>query len=164
MKLRKTILAILGISLVGSLTETVQADDIMNFPASQCRAQDSGSLTIMSSGEVENQTLSVVTALCPVERKSVNGAFLTKLSGTVWALDESSTADVCCHAVSQNPVGGTVNGTSVCSSGSSTSYQGLVVPEITAVSGSYSNYYIVCTVPALAFGTSGLSSYRAIQK
>ena len=163
MKLRKTILAFFGTSLVGSLSGSVQADDIMNFPASQCRAQDSGSLTIMSSGEVENQTASVVTALCPVERKSVNSAFFTKLSGTVWALDESSTANVCCQAVSMNPAGVDVFGTSVCTSGSSTSYQGLVIPEITA-SGSFSNFYISCTVPAVAFGTSGLSSYRAIQK
>jgi hypothetical protein len=163
MKLRKTILAFLVTSLVGSLAGTVLADDIANLPASLCRAQDSGSLTVMTSGEVENQTASLVTALCPVERKSVSGAFMTKLSGTVWALDQSSTADTCCHAVSANPAGGNVVGTSVCTSGSSTSYQGLAVPEITA-SGSFSNFYIVCTVPAQATGNSGLSTYRAIQK
>lgn len=162
MKAHKIILAFMGTVLAGSLAGTVLADDATS-PASVCRPQDSGSLNALSNGGVENPTSSTVTALCPVERKWANGGWKTKLSGTVWALDRSASTDSCCRAVSRNPSGGNVVGSWVCTSGSSTSYQSLSVPQITDNT-TFSHFYLECQVPGASGARSGLLSFKATQE
>ncbi|WP_159397594.1 hypothetical protein [Sorangium cellulosum] len=153
----------MGTMLAVSLAGTVLADDVATYPASMCRPQDSGSLEVLSNGGVENPTSSSVTALCPVERKWEDGGWMTKLSGTAWVLDRNTSTNSCCRAVSRNPSGGNVEGTWVCTSGSSTSYQSLSVPQITDTT-TFSHFYLECTVPGATGSTSGLLSFKATQE
>ena len=166
MKLRKLVLTFTSTTLAISLTGVVLAEDVMNLPASMCRPQGSGSLAVKDDGSIENQTTSEVTALCPVERKWANGALSTSLSAKVWALDRHATENVCCRAVRRSPTNSNndFRGPEVCTSGNYITYQTLDVPEI-ASGGSFSYFYIECTIPPKSAGNeSGLSTYRAIQE
>jgi catabolite regulation protein CreA len=113
-----------------------------NVPGSTCVAAGSGVLNVRTNGEAENATAAAVTAVCPTTRDPS----LKNFAATVWVRDRSTTAEVCCKAMSRNPAGATVTGTEVCSSGASSSYQTLSLPAINDPY-TYSHFYVSCSVP-----------------
>jgi hypothetical protein len=140
------------------------ADSTTNAPGSACVATGSASLTVRDDGEAENRSAFLVTALCPAERPIGAGTLTTALSGRVFVVDQSSTSDVCCRAVSKNPAGAKVTGTWSCSSGSSSGYQ---ILDLAALSDTYSfsAFFLECQVPAASSGLySRIQMYRASQQ
>jgi hypothetical protein len=137
--------------------------DTTNIPASTCVATGSGVLAVRSDGQVENQSASAVTAVCPVDRKQINGNFTTVFSGRVWVADQHSTANVCCKVISRNPSSGaSVEGTQVCSSNEGSGAQSLTLPSLTDNT-TFSHFYIQCTLPAFEGAASRLLTVRATQ-
>lgn len=135
------------------------------MPGSNCVAEGTIPISVTATGGVENpSTLSTATALCPVERIATGGAFSTNFSARVWVVDQSSSGNVCCRVVSNNPGGAQQLGTPVCSTGSAATSQSLTRPGITDTA-SYSHFYVTCTIPAkTALGkTSGILTYRGVQ-
>ena len=158
----KKILGIaLSLTLLGSIAGAVWASTTTNSPGAYCVAS-TGSLSVRDDGEVENTTGSTVTAVCPAER-AIAPSTVTQVSGTVFVVDRSSTANVCCRVVSRNASGSVVLGTEECSTGSSTSYQQLALPQITDTA-TFSQYFVRCTVPPVSAGAaSRIQLYRTTQ-
>ncbi|WNG47127.1 hypothetical protein F0U60_25625 [Archangium minus] len=139
------------------------ADSTQNAPGAACVAINGASLTVRDDGEAENRTASLVTAICPAERPIGTGT-TTTLSGRVFVVDQSTTSEVCCRAVSKNPLGAKVTGAWQCSTGSSANYQAL---DLASLSDTYtfSSFYLECQVPALSGGNaSRIQMYRATQQ
>lgn len=133
-----------------------------NMPGSMCVGTNAA-LTVTSNGNADNATASTVTAICPVERAMINGALALNFSGRVWVNDRNATSDVCCRVVGRTPNGGSeVLGTSVCSTGNSTSDQSLDLPGITQ-GYTFASFYIRCTLPAVGSGNSRILTYRGTQ-
>jgi len=152
--------------LVGGLlyAGVALAASTQNAPGSACVATSGQNLTARADGEAENQSASLVTAICPTERPIGTGATTTSLSGTVFVVDQNSSTNVCCRAVSKNPGGAKTNGAWSCSSGTSSSYQALTVAPISDAY-TYSSFYLECQVPAISGGNaSRIQMYRTIQE
>lgn len=138
------------------------ADDMQNFPASLCVAS-SGTLLVRSDGQAENGTAAAVTVVCPVPRPNLGGVVTTHFSGTVWVVDRHPTENVCCRAYSKNPTGALIPGAQVCSTGDSSSYQTLALPQLDD-GFTWSHFFVQCTLPATSSGLrSRLLTYRANQ-
>lgn len=152
----------LSMTLLASIAGAVWAATTTNSPGAYCVAS-SGTLSVRDDGEVENTTASAVTAVCPAERV-ISPTTITKVSGTVFVVDRSSAADVCCKVVSKNAGGSLVQSTSVCSTGSSTAYQQLALPQITDAA-TFSQYSVQCTLPPVNAGAaSRIQLYRTTQE
>lgn len=135
-----------------------------NAPGSACTATSGASLSVRDDGEAENLSAGLVTAICPAERPIGTGETTTSLSGKVFVVDQSTTSNVCCRAVSKNPNGVKVTGAWSCSTGSSSGYQSL---DLAAISDSYtySSFYLECQVPAVSSGNaSRIQMYRTVQE
>jgi hypothetical protein len=153
---------VLFVTAIVATAGGVYAATTTNTPGASCVAAGSGTLNVRSDGEAENATASTVTAVCPAERQA--GADLTtKVSGQVFVVDQSTTANVCCKVVSKNAGGAVVQSATVCSAGSSSGYQSLALPEITDPF-SFSHFYVQCDVPPVSAGlTSRIQMYRTTQ-
>jgi hypothetical protein len=66
----------------------VVRSDLDNAPGSMCVAA-AGALTVNTAGQVENKGTVNATAICPTERKMINGALATNFSATVWVLESA---------------------------------------------------------------------------
>jgi hypothetical protein len=141
----------------------VVRSDLDNAPGSMCVAA-AGALTVNTAGQVENKGTVNATAICPTERKMINGALATNFSATVWVLDQHSVGNICCTVVSHQPNGVIKeSATLACSSGSSASYQALSVPGITEPA-TFADWFVRCTVPLPESGkTSRILTYRSTQ-
>jgi hypothetical protein len=156
--LRLGLRALLAASLLLVAAVAVAATTT-NAPGAYCVATNGNSLTIRTDGEAENKTAVTVNALCPVER--VAGS--TQVSGTVFVVDQSSSANVCCKLVSKNPSGARIDGTQACSTGSSTAGQSLSLAPITDAF-SYSHFFVQCTMPPQnGASASRIQMYRTAQ-
>jgi hypothetical protein len=146
---------------------TLLADITHNVPGAVCVAT-SGSLVNSVDGHSANITTSSASAVCPIDR-DIAPTLSTKVAATVWVLDENPSADVCCQLHSKNPGGAVVTSPAapagpVCSTGASSTYQTLALPQLTDTS-TYSHYYITCTVPGTSSGTSSMIlTYRAVEE
>src|SRR5262245_59150794 len=118
---KKTLGIALSMTMLASIAGAVWAATTTNSPGAYCVAA-SGTLSVRDDGEVETTGAATVTAVCPAER-SIAPATATKVSGTVFVVDRSATANVCCKIMSKNAGGAIVQSSSVCSTGSSTAYQ-----------------------------------------
>jgi hypothetical protein len=158
--MNRRLTSLLSLSLL-SLSAPALADDLDNAPGAMCVGAGAA-LTPNTLGHVENPQSSSVTAICPSERRVVNGVFATHFSATVWVSDQSSSSDVCCKAVSRTPNGNTQESASVCSSGIS-SNTSLSIPVITD-GFTFAHFYLQCTLPAVEAGkTSRILTFRSIQ-
>jgi hypothetical protein len=152
----------IAVLIMGGATVALAAETA-NVPPSTCVAA-SGTLTVRTDGQVENQGASSVTAICPADRKIVNGSFTTTFSARVWVVDQHSTQGVCCRAMSKNPSSGTVvTGTEICSSSESSRDQSLTTPSITDAY-TYRHFYVQCTLPPLEGAASRLLTVRTTQQ
>jgi hypothetical protein len=161
---RKTTAAAIAVGVV-SITGAVLAGTITNnAPGSAC-VSAGGTLNVRTDGEIENtSTTSFAFAVCPVDRPIGSGVTTTQLSATVFAVDRNPSSDICCWVASKNPDGGSVSGTSTCTSGSSSSYQQIALPGLTDNT-TYSHFYVFCTLPpAVGTSTSRLQTIRSIQQ
>ena len=150
---------VLGIATVAG----VSFADTDNAPGSMCVATGSNTMSINTVGHGYNNNTSSMTVVCPSERKIIGSNFATKFKGTVWVMDRSTTDNVCCRAMTRNPGGANVTGTEVCTSGSSSSYKQLNVPQITD-NYTWSHFYIRCTLPAKdGSNASRILTYRSVQ-
>jgi len=140
----------------------VLASTTTNTPGATCVAA-SGSLINSVDGASANLGASAATAVCPADRQ-IAPTTSTKVAATVWVVDESSTANVCCTINSKNPSGALVTNTApVCSTGASSAAQQLSLPQITD-GFTFSHYYVQCTIPAVSGGlVSKVLTYRTIQ-
>lgn len=151
----------ISLSLLGSIAGAVWASTTTNAPGAYCVAS-TGSLSVRDDGEVENTTASTVIAVCPAERP-IAPSTTTQVSGTAFVVDRHPTLNVCCRVVSKNAGGGIVQGTSFCSTGASTAYQQLPLPQITDAA-TFSQYSVQCTVPPASGGAaSRIQLYRTTQ-
>ncbi|TMQ05956.1 MAG: hypothetical protein E6J90_13305 [Deltaproteobacteria bacterium] len=151
-----------GIALVTGLlgTSVAMASPMINIPGSACIAEGGVPLNVDTDGEAENLSTSVVWAICAAERTISPSD--TTLGGTVWVIDLSSTQDVCCRAVSKNPGGARVNGPFTCSSGATSTFQGLTITSITDPF-TFSSFYFECQLPANSGGgVSRIQGYRTV--
>lgn len=163
MKIPSVRRAAITAALLCSVAGAVWAATSSNLPGASCVAAGSGTLAARADGEAENLTASTVTAVCPVERP-MGAELTTKLSATVFVVDRHASANVCCKAVSKNAGGAVVQSATVCSTGSSTSYQALSLAEITDPY-TFSHFYVQCDVPPIASGAaSRLQFVRAVQQ
>lgn len=160
---RSTFFWILPLSIL--IAGTVAADERDNAPGSMCVGVNGGVLTTGSSGFAENKQSSVVTAVCPSERKFVNGAFTTKFSAQVFVNDASTTSNICCRSVIRDTNGSTAESADVCTSGTTGSGSTtLTTPQVTW-SYTFAHYMVRCTVPAITgTSTSKIFTYRSIQE
>lgn len=148
--------------LLSGLAGAVLAATTTNSPGSACVAT-AGSVNVRGDGEAENVTGSTITVVCPADRP-IGGSPATKVSGTVFVIDQNPAGEVCCKVMSKNPSGAVVQSASVCSTGSSSSYQNLALPEITDTF-TFSHFFIQCTIPPASAGlTSRISTYRTAQQ
>jgi hypothetical protein len=131
-------------------------------PGSACVGVD-GTLDITSDGAASNATAASITAMCPVERR-ISPTVATKISGTVYAIDRSTSGNVCCRLISKNPGSETlIEGTQVCSSGNGTSSQALALPQLTDPY-SFSHFAVRCTLPPInTVSTSQILMYTTVQ-
>jgi hypothetical protein len=143
-------------------TGGVLAATSTNAPGAACVAA-SGSLSARSDGEIENITGSIATAVCPAERPIGTGG-TSKLSATVWVVDQSTAGNVCCKVVSKNTGGAVVQSVPVCSTGASTASQPLSLPQITDTF-TFSHFFVQCDVPPINAGSpSRIQMYRTTQE
>lgn len=157
---RSHVLSALALALVGSAGAVV-ASTTTNTPGATCVAS-SGALVNSIDGQAANLTTSSATAVCPIDRQ-IAPTVSTKVAATVWVVDESSSANVCCTLHSRNPNGVSVNSAQVCSSGQTSASQQLSLAQITDNT-TFSHYFITCTVPALSSGlVSKVLTYRSIE-
>jgi hypothetical protein len=152
--------ALLSIPLL-SLSTAALADEVDNAPGSMCVGAGYD-LTPNTSGHVENTQSFTVSAICPSERRVINGAFTTNFSATVWVSDQSTTSDVCCKAVSRTPNGGYKESAWVCTTGT-TSNTGLTIPVVND-GYTFAHFYLQCTLPGVEAGkTSRVLTFRSTQ-
>lgn len=144
---------------------TVSADEMDNAPGSMCVGVNGGVLTTGSSGYAENKQTSSVTAVCPAERKNINGSWATVFKAQVFVNDASSSADICCRAVIRDTGGRTAESSDVCTSGTTGSGSTtLTTPEVTW-SYTFAHFMVRCTVPAInGSSTSKILTFRSIQR
>lgn len=152
----------IALALAFMLPGAALADTLDNTPGGACVGSYDKILTVLSNGEVENRNSSTVFAICPAERPISVGK-TNKLSGNVWVIDRHSTKNTCCRAVSKNPGGAQVSGSWACSSGSSTTYQILTIPQISD-SYSWSHYFFQCLIPPKTTAASRIQMYRVRQE
>jgi hypothetical protein len=157
---RSHLISALALAILGS-AGVVIASTSTNTPGATCVAS-SGTLVNSVDGQSANLTTSSATAVCPIDRQ-IAPTVSTKVAATVWVVDESTSANVCCTLHSKNPGGAEVNGSQVCSSGSSSNYQTLSLAQITD-GATFSHYFITCTVPGTSSGlVSKVLTYRSIE-
>lgn len=140
------------------------AEEMDNAPASLCVPVEGSNLTVNASGLLVNKSAAAASAVCPTARKVVGGSFTSHYRATVWAVDEHPSQNVCCRTYTKNPGGAVKEGAQVCTSGTSTTYQTLELPEV--VDGyTWSHFFVQCTVPP-AYGTaySRLVTFRSVQE
>jgi len=158
--MKKLISTLFAISFIGAASIAL-ADVTANTPGASCVAA-SGTLINGTAGESANLSASAATAVCPIDR-SLGTTLSTKVSATVWVLDENTTQNVCCTLNSKNPGGALVSSPQVCSSGSSGGYQSIPLAQITDPY-TYSHFYISCSVPGTDSGlASKILTYRSVQ-
>jgi hypothetical protein len=152
--------SLFALSTVGAAAVAF-ASTSANTPGASCVAS-TGSLFNAVTGEAANLTASTVTAVCPIDRV-IAPTVSTKVSAVVWVRDQNPSLDVCCTLNSKNPSGNLVSSPQVCSSGSSSSYQQLTLPQISD-GYTYSHYYVQCSIPGTSGGAfSELLTYRSVQ-
>jgi len=155
---------VLGLSLVLALGVSLAlASTTTNAPGSACVAVN-GTLLTTGYGTVENDTATAVVALCPTDR-IISPAVSTTLSATVWVVDESSTASVCCTVISAYPGGNAITSAPACTSlpGKSGNVSVLSVSQITDTK-SFSSFFVSCTLPATEGNSaSQILTYRTVQ-
>jgi hypothetical protein len=116
----------------------------INRPGARCQPVLGAALSYTSDGFVT--TAGTDTAvICPLDRPLAPSS-ASLAGGTVWAVDPSTTGDVCCHIVASNPDGSVAYGSDACTSGAASSYQSLVLPTLRA-SGSFTHFAAECSIP-----------------
>jgi hypothetical protein len=117
----------------------------VNRPGARCQPVLGGELTYTQTGMAQAGA-SALDMMCPIDRPlAPTNASLA--AGEVWVLDPSTTANVCCNLVANNPISGAAYGDTVCTSGSSSSFTTLQLPLL-RTSGTYSHFAVMCSVPA----------------
>lgn len=158
--MKKLISTLFALSFIGAAGLAL-ADVTANTPGAACVAA-SGTLINGTAGEAANLAPSAATAVCPIDR-SLGTSLSTKVSATVWVLDENTSANVCCTLDSKNPGGALVSSPQVCSTGASNTYQSIPLAQITD-GYTYSHFYISCSVPGTDSGIpSKILTYRSVQ-
>jgi hypothetical protein len=154
--------ALLSLPLLSLTASTLAlAEEMDNAPGSMCVGAGYD-LNPNTLGQTENPQSFTVSAICPSERRVINGAFATNYSATVWVSDQNSTSDVCCKAVSRTPSGNVKESAWACSTGMS-SNTALNVPVITD-GYTFAHFYLQCTLPGAEAGrTSRILTFRSIQ-
>ena len=160
----KSIHTTLGaIALIAATAATADAETTDNAPGAMCVATGSRQLVVRTDAEIENRSGYNVTAVCPAERELRPGT-TTRLSGRVWVVDRNPNANVCCRTYSKNPGGRTVAGAWRCTSGSSSNYRSLTLPQIQDPY-SWSHFFVQCKLPPRYNGrASRIQMYRTIQE
>jgi hypothetical protein len=156
---RTHLISALALSIISA--GAVIASTTTNTPGATCVAS-SGTLVNSVDGQSANLTTSSATAVCPIDRQ-IAPTLSTKVAATVWVVDESTSANVCCTLHSKNLAGGEQSSPQVCSSGSSSAYQTISLAQITD-GATFSHYFISCTVPGTSSGlVSKVLTYRSIE-
>lgn len=144
-----------------SVFTSALAAEADNAPGAMCVGAGHD-LTVNTSGQAENPQPVAVTAICPSERRLINGAFTTHYSATVWVSDQNTSTNVCCRAVSRTPAGNVHESAWACTSGTSSNTQ-LDIAEITE-GFTFGHFYLQCTLPAAEAGkTSRILTFRSTQ-
>lgn len=140
------------------VTPTVLAEN--NRAAALCKAVGGAPISYGAAGQIQNASTSPVQVVCPIDRPITPAAADFVRMPRVWVYDLNPTQDVCCHLQSRNPSGAQITGADVCSSGTSSGYQTLVLPSVHD-SFTFSQFTLVCSIPgASPSGPSGLDGYR----
>jgi hypothetical protein len=156
---RSHLISVLALSIISA--GAVIASTTTNTPGATCVAA-SGTLVNSSDGQSVNLTTSSATAVCPIDRQ-IAPTLSTKVQATVWVVDQSTSANICCTLHSKNPAGGEQTSPQVCSSSSSSTYQTISLAQITD-GATFSHYFISCTVPGTSSGlASKVLTYRSIE-
>ena len=88
----------------------------------------------------------------------------SRRSAARFVVDRSDASNVCCKLISKNAGGTSVQSASVCSTGNTTAYQSLALPQITDPY-SFSTFSVQCTVPAInGAARSRIQFYRTAQE
>lgn len=132
-----------------------------NIAGAACKGVDGDAFSVTSAAQLWNTTAGSKDLVCPIKRPIGPTVADWVRVPRVWVYDRHPTEDVCCHVQSKNPGGALVSGDEVCSSGSSSSYQTLVLPSVRDTF-SFSQASVQCTVPGpSADGQSGVHGLRA---
>ena len=156
---RSHLISALALSIISA--GAVIASTTTNTPGATCVAS-SGTLVNSVDGQSVNLTTSSASAVCPIDRQ-IAPTVSTKVAATVWVVDQSTSANICCTLHSKNPAGGEQSSPQVCSSGSNSTYQTISLAQITD-NATFSHYFISCTVPGTSSGlASKILTYRSIE-
>jgi trypsin len=133
---------------------------VVNQPGASCRTVQGGQLSYGGDGEAFNAGSGLTQIVCPIQRTGDAGYANVLDMPHLFVLDRHASADVCCHLQSKNPSGKLITTTDVCSSGSGSGYQSLVLPSVYDNT-TWSQFSLVCSVPgSAALGLSGIQTYR----
>ncbi|OJH34896.1 hypothetical protein [Cystobacter ferrugineus] len=157
-----TLLSIPFLSLSVSTAALAAEED--NAPGAMCVGVGHD-LRVNAQGQAENPQAVAVTAICPSERRLINGSFATRFSATVWVSDQSTQLSACCRAVSRVPNGASVveSPWSCTSTTGTSSNTQLTIQEITD-GWTFAHFYIQCVVPPVEAGkTSRILTFRSTQ-
>lgn len=129
-------------------------------PGAACVRDTGGTFDVDSYGHAENtSSSSTLYLVCPIPTNDPSSASIPS-SSDIWVTDLHYTSDVCCSQRRMNPIGGLSASSSVCSTGSSSSYQALNTTPPSA-NGTWDVRFEYCSVPASYSGNvSEVRSYR----
>jgi hypothetical protein len=133
---------VIGAALMVSSPRPAAAiiDELLVYPGSNCKVISGGTPTYSSNGTLVNSTGSTLGVQCPMYDNGYDFA------GSVWVLDNSTTADVACSSVARNALG-SPNGTQLRStSGNSSDVKQLNFdgPDVT---GLFTYRFYNCNLP-----------------
>ncbi|WP_146209812.1 M64 family metallopeptidase [Vitiosangium sp. GDMCC 1.1324] len=134
-----------------------------NYPGATCQPVGGAALTYTTGANISNNTAATASVLCPTRRiQDANGAFTNHLMGQAFVVDQSPTEDVCCQLFARTPAGDLATGANVCSTGSSSGYQQLLLdfPKV-RMPYTFAHFALKCTLPAVSSGkASSVLTYR----
>lgn len=129
----------------------------VTYPGMMCELYSSGNPTIDSNGHVENPSVVTQTLICPV---ASDPTIETTVSPSVFVTDRHYSSNVCCSSRAKNTGSSLWFSSNACSSGSSTSSQGLT-PTPPSTNYTYTHRFYQCSLPPVYSGNrSEIRTYR----
>lgn len=158
---------VLSQTLAGFPDTLADYDFYANYPGAMCKATGTASLTYTTGANISNTTAASASVLCPTRRvQDANGSFTNHLMGQAFVVDQSPTEDVCCQLFARTPAGNLALGANVCSTGSSSASQQLLLdfPKV-RMDYTFAHFALKCTLPAAYSGkASSVLTYRIGQQ
>jgi hypothetical protein len=137
-----------------------------SYPGAACKVTGTAAISYNTAAHISNLATAPATVLCPTRRIQDNGYFANRLMGQAFVVDQHPTADVCCKIFARTPAGSYASGDTVCSTGSSTSSQRLLLdyPKV-RMDYTFAHFALSCTLPAASSGkASSVITYRIGQQ